>query len=164
MTLSLCGVLMIIAGSGKNVWLGGEALVGDMICVTAAILWGFNTNLQKPLLSQYSTFQLALVMIIVGAAGLSLIAIPSALTLEWGSIHWSYYAAAVGSGVFSIAAANVFWSNGVKRFGPGKTGNFGNLIPVLAFLMSYFMLDEQLFVVQFLGAAVTVVGVWLARR
>jgi drug/metabolite transporter (DMT)-like permease len=52
----------------------------------------------------------------------------------------------------------------VKRFGPGKTANFGNLIPVLAFIISYFMLDEQLFGVQFLGAAVTVVGVWIARR
>ena len=164
MILSLCGVVMIIVGSGKRVWLGSEALIGDLICVTAAMLWGLNTNLQKPLLSHYSTFQLALVMIIVGAVGLCLIAIPPAMTLEWGSIHWSYYAAAVGSGVFSIAAGNVFWSNGVKRFGPGKTANFGNLIPVLAFIISYFMLDEQLFGVQFLGAAVTVVGVWIARR
>jgi drug/metabolite transporter (DMT)-like permease len=164
MILSLTGIVMIVLGSGTTVGFGGEALVGDVITLTAAILWGLNTNLQRPLLSQYSTLQLALVMIIVGASGLVLIAIPPAFTMEWGSVDWLSYAAAVGSGIFSIAAGNVFWSLGVKRLGPGKTSNFSNLIPVLALVISYVMLHEHLFILQFVGASVTIAGVWLARR
>lgn len=164
MILSLAGIVMIILGSGKTLGFGGDALLGDVITLAAAILWGLNTNLQRPLLTYYSTLQLALAMIVVGAVGLSVIAIPPAFAMEWGSIPWVYYAAAVGSGILSIAAGNVFWSFGVKRLGPGKTSNFSNLIPVLALIISYVMLHEQLFPLQFIGASVTIAGVWLARR
>jgi drug/metabolite transporter (DMT)-like permease len=52
----------------------------------------------------------------------------------------------------------------VKHLGPGRTANFNNLVPVLAFIFSYFTLHEQLLPIQFVGAGVTVVGIWIARR
>jgi drug/metabolite transporter (DMT)-like permease len=164
MAFSLLGVVLIIVGSGKKLELGGNDLFGDLISLTAAVLWAFNTNLQKPLLVRYSALQLAFVMISVGATGLSMIAIPSLASLQWHSVRWTYYAAAVASGLLSIAAGNFFWSFGVKRLGPGKTSNFGNLVPVLALVIAYFALDEELSLIQMSGAAITLGGVWLARR
>ena len=164
MVASLIGVVMIIIGSGKKLEFGGTELFGDVISLAAAFLWGLNTNLQKPLLTRYSTLQISLVMILVGAVVLSAIAVPAALTLDWGSVHWTYYAAAIVSGALSSAIANIFWSFGVKRLGPRKTGNFSNLVPVLALAISYFTLHEELFLIQFIGAAVTIAGVWVARR
>ncbi len=164
MICSLCGVVMIILGSGKGVEFSYGALGGDIICLAAAILWAFNTNLQKPLLSRYSASQLALIMITIGAVGLSAIALPSAISVEWETIHWTYYGAAIVSGILSIAISNVFWSYGVKKLGPGRTGNFGNLVPVLALIISYFTLNEGLLPIQFIGVAVTIAGVWIARQ
>jgi drug/metabolite transporter (DMT)-like permease len=164
MLVSLCGIVLIVLGRGVSVGLDRSALYGDIICLVAALLWAFNTNLQKPLLSRYSPLQLGLVMVSVGAVGLTLAAVPGAAAMDWRAIHWTYYAAAVVSGALSIAVANVFWSYGVKKLGPARTGNFGNLVPVLAFVISYLTLDEQLFPLQFAGAALTVIGVWLARR
>ena len=103
-------------------------------------------------------------MIAVGAAGLTIAAVPSARTFDWSAVHWTSYAAAVVSGALSIAIANVFWSVGVKYLGPGRTGNFGNLVPVLAFIVSYVVLDEDILLIQIVGAAVTVGGLWIARR
>lgn len=164
MAISLSGVIMVIIGSGKKLEFGSDALFGDLIMLVAAALWGLNTNLQKPLLTRYSPLQLALIMVVTGAVGLSLIAIPSAVTSDWGSVHWTYYLAAIVSGALSIAIANVFWSFGVKHLGPGRTANFGNLVPVLALLIAYVSLNEQPFLIQLIGAAVTIGGVWLARR
>jgi drug/metabolite transporter (DMT)-like permease len=164
MAVSLCGITMIIVGSGRKVEFGSNALLGDIICIAAAMFWALNTNLQKPLLVKFSPLQLAFVMISVGAVGLSLIAIPAGVSLSWGSVHWTYYLAAIASGALSIAAGNVLWSYGVKRLGPGRTAVFGNLIPVLAFIVSYFTLHEELLFIQIVGAAVTILGVWLARR
>ena len=164
MLVSLFGVVMIIIGSGKKLEFGGTELFGDLISLTAAFLWGLNTNLQKPLLARYATLQISLVMISVGAVVLTALAIPAALALDWGSVHWTYYAAAIVSGALSIALANIFWSFGVKRLGPRKTGNFSNLVPVLALVIAYFTLHEELFLIQFIGAAVTIAGVWVARR
>lgn len=164
MVVSLIGVVMIIIGSGKKLEFGGTELFGDLISLAAAFLWGLNTNLQKPLLARYATLQISLVMILVGAVVLAVIAIPAALALDWGSVHWTYYASAIVSGALSIAIANIFWSFGVKRLGPRKTGNFSNLVPVLALVIAYFTLHEELFLIQFIGAGVTLGGVWLARR
>jgi len=164
MAFSLCGVAIIIIGSGKKLELGSNALAGDIITLAAAILWALSTNLQKPLLTRYSPLQVTLMMIGVGAIGLSVVAIPPAAALAWGSIHFTYYLAAVASGTLSIAAANAFWSFGVKRLGPGRTATFGNLVPVLALVISYFALHEEPAGIQFVGSAVTILGVWLARR
>ncbi len=162
--LSLCGVAMIIIGSGKKFEFGVYEMVGDIICVAAAMLWAFNTNLQKPLLVRYSPLQLALMMVSVGAIGLTLVAIPSAATTDWPSIGWTYWLATILSGALSIGIGNIFWSYGVQRLGPGRTGNFSNLVPVLALVISYLTLNEELHLIQLIGSAITIVGVWLARR
>lgn len=164
MAVSLCGVIMIIVGSGKRLEFGSNAMAGDVISLAAAAMWGLNTNLQKPLLTKYSAVQLTFVLVLVGAVGLTLFAIPSALSLDWSSVQWTHVASAIVSGALSIAAANVFWSHGVQRLGPGRTANFNNLVPVLAFLISAFTLDEGLYLIQFVGAGVTIFGVWVARR
>ncbi len=162
--ISLVGVASIIIGSGKQIDLGGAAIYGDVICLLAAILWGLQSNLQKSLVADYSVFQLTFLLTSVGGIGLSLLAIPSALTFAWGSTPWPYYAAAIASGAVSIALGNILWSNGVKRLGPGRTSNFNNLIPVIAFVIAYFTLHEQVSAIQVIGVAVTIVGVWVARR
>jgi drug/metabolite transporter (DMT)-like permease len=164
MAVSLCGVIMIIIGSGKKLELGSNELLGDFITLAAAALWGLNTNLQKPLLTKYSSNQLAIIMIATGGIGLSLIGTPSFPGVPWGSLHWSVYAATIISGALSIGLANVLWSHGVKHLGPGRTANFNNLVPVLALAISYFTLNENLLPIQFIGAGVTIIGVWVARR
>jgi drug/metabolite transporter (DMT)-like permease len=164
MFVSLVGILMIIIGSGKKLVFGGTELYGDLIALSAAGLWAWNTNLQKPLLTRYSASQLSLMMMIVGAIGLTLVAIPGCLKTDWTNVSWQAYVASIVSGALSIGLANLFWSQGVQRLGPHRTANFGNLVPVLAFVISYFTLDERLNWIQILGATVTVAGVWVARR
>lgn len=164
MAISLVGIVSIITGSGKQIDLGGTAIFGDLICIVAAILWGLHTNLQKPLLVDYSVFQLTFLMMGIGGAGLSLIALPHALSFHWGTLPWTYYLAAILSGAISIGLGNIFWSNGVRRLGPGRTSNFSNLIPVIAFIIAYVTLREEISLIQVLGVAVTMVGVWVARK
>jgi len=164
MAVSLIGIIMIIVGSGKKLGMGSQELTGDVIVLAAAALWGLNTTLQKPLLSTYSAQQLSLILITIGAVGLTLTSIPAIVQTDWHSTHWIPIGAAVLSGAFSIGIGNVMWSYGVKHLGPGRTANFNNLIPVLAFVLSYFTLNEQLLPIQIFGAVITVIGVWIARR
>jgi drug/metabolite transporter (DMT)-like permease len=163
MTASLAGIIMIIVGSGKNIELGSSGIAGDLITLAAAALWGLTTNLQKPLLGTYPAIQLNLIMAIFGTAGLTVIALPDLYSLDLTSVEPSYVAAAVASGALSIGIANMLWSVGVKKIGPSKAGNFGNLVPVLAFLIAYLALDEHILFLQVVGSAITIGGVWLAR-
>ncbi len=164
MILSFAGIVMIIIGSGQKLALGGTDIAGDLIMLVAAGLWGLNTNLQKPLLVHYSALQLSFVFSLIGAAGLTVIAVPSGISLSWGAVPWPSWIAAILSGTFSIGIGNAIWSRGVQRIGPGRTANFNNLIPVLAIVISYLTLHEELLAIQFVGAAVTILGVWIVRR
>jgi drug/metabolite transporter (DMT)-like permease len=162
--LSLTGVLLIILGSGKKVGFGSEEFAGDCILLVAAALWGLNTNLQKPLLQIYSATHLTLIMMAIGAVGLSILAVPFLPQAFERIPGWEFILAAILSGAFSIGLGNLLWSFGVKILGPSRTANFNNLVPVLAFVLSYITLHEELVAMQFVGAAVTITGVWIARR
>jgi drug/metabolite transporter (DMT)-like permease len=164
MGLSLAGVVLIIVGSGRRLSVGGVELYGDLISIAAAVLWAFNTNLQKPLLGTYSPLQLSMMMITIGAVGLTLTAVPAAAVTDWSSVEWPAWSGAIASGALSIAVANLIWSTGVKRLGPGRTGSFGNLIPVVALAVSAVTLGESFAPIQIAGAALTIFGVWHARR
>jgi drug/metabolite transporter (DMT)-like permease len=163
MIVSLCGVVMIIVGSGKELEFGGYAIIGDVVCLAAAVLWAFNTNMQKPLLTRYSPLHLATVMISIGAIAIALVATPFALRMQWEIIGWQHWFATVLSGVLSIGIANVIWSYGVQRIGPRRTSIFSNLIPVVAFVLSYVAWSEQVNMMQIVGSVITIAGVWLAR-
>lgn len=163
-TVSLLGIVLIVVGTGSHVEFGGDALLGDGLSLCAALLWGLSTTLQKNFLRVYSATQLSAILVSMGAAVLTVLAIPSALDLEWGSVRASYYGAAVTSGAMSIGASTVLWAVGIKNIGPRKTANFNNLVPILAFVFAYLTLGEQIFLLQILGAMVTLIGVWLARR
>lgn len=162
--ISLTGVVLIILGSGKKVGFGSEQFVGDCTLLAAAALWGLNTNLQKPLLQVYSATHLTLIMMAIGAVGLSILAIPFFPQVIHTAPGWEFLLAAVLSGAFSIGIGNLVWSFGVKALGPSRTANFNNLVPVLAFVLSYYTLHEELVAMQFIGAAITITGVWIARR
>jgi drug/metabolite transporter (DMT)-like permease len=162
--ISLLGITLIVIGSGKKLEFGSSALVGDLVTLAAAILWAMNTNLQKPLVARLPPLQVTLVMLLIGAGGLTLFAVPDAASYSWAEVDWIAVLCALASGAFSIGVANAIWTYGVQRLGPGRTSNFQNLVPVLAFSISYFTLHEDLAPVHFIGAGVTIAGVWYARR
>jgi len=164
MVVSMTGIILMIVGSGMKLEFGSNALFGDLLSLSAAILWALNTTLQKPLLVRYSSTQLSLISIGIGAVALSLLAVPSTTALAWRTIPLKAYFVPVVSGGASIALANVWWSRGVKVIGPRRTAVYNNLVPVVAFIASYFMLHEEVYAIQALGAAFTVLGVWVARR
>jgi drug/metabolite transporter (DMT)-like permease len=164
LALSLVGIVLIIIGSGKKFDADAMTVFGDVMVLVAAILWGLNTTLQKPLLTRYSTIELSVMTLGIGAVGLTLIAIPPALTMDWTSVTYPYILAAVLSGLLSIGTANVLWSYGVKKIGPSRTANFNNLVPIFAFLIAYVTIGESVAVLQLLGAGITLCGVWIVRR
>ncbi|MBA4312811.1 MAG: hypothetical protein C0417_09295 [Chlorobiaceae bacterium] len=164
MGLSLAGILLIIIGSGKKLEIGGKDIFGDIITLAAAAFWALNTNLQKPLLTKYSAIQITFIQFFIGAIGLTLVAVPSSMELNWSSVPFSYYLSAIVSGSLAIALSNIIWSYGIQKLGPGRTANYGNLVPVVALIASYFALNENIYFIQFIGSGLTLLGVWVARR
>ncbi|MCU0452346.1 MAG: DMT family transporter [Bacteroidetes bacterium] len=164
MALALAGIVVIVTGSGTRIEFGGDAVVGDLLSLAAAFLWALNTNLQKPLLARYPALQLTVISLGIGAVGLTLVATPSGFQQDWATLDLTGVWIAVISGALSIGIANVLWSYGVKRLGPRRTAGYNNLVPVMTFAISYAVFGAPVFLQQIIGAAMTVTGVWWARR
>jgi drug/metabolite transporter (DMT)-like permease len=164
MSVSLAGIVLIIAASKDGVDIGGTALYGNVLCLVLAMLSGYVTNLQRRYLLRYHPFQVTMVITAVGTIGLTLLALPEALYLDWRTVHHPFIAVAIGSGLLSVAVAGILWSYGIDRLGAGKAANYNNLVPVAVFVASYFILGEEVTTWQCIGAAVTIGGVWYVRR
>ncbi len=164
LSVSLMGIVLIILGSGRKIEVGTEGFTGDLLILLAAILWGINTTLQKALLVRYSAVELSVLTVGIGALGLTLIALPPAMAMNWSAVSFPYVLAAILSGALSIGAANVLWTYGVKKFGPSRTANYNNLVPVFAFLIAYITIGEHVTPLQVAGSAMTLLGVWIVRR
>ena len=164
MMAALMGIILITLGGKEEFRVGGRAFWGDLISLAAASMWGLNNNLQRPLVRVYPSTQVALISVVVGGICLLLIAARSMVAMDWAAVPTGHWAVVVLSGLLSIGLANMIWVHGVKRLGPSRTANFINLVPVIAFAVSYFFLGERYSALQFIGAGVTLCGVWLVRR
>ena len=67
------------------------------------------------------------------------------------------------SAIFSIALAYVIWNYGVRKLGATHTAVFGYITPVVAMLVAWPALGEIPTVGQVVGAAIILVGLYLAR-
>ena len=63
--------------------------------------------------------------------------------------------------LLSTVVGTVWWYEGVKKIGAGRSGVFFNLVTVFAILLAALLLKERLRWPQFLGAALVIGGVYL---
>lgn len=66
--------------------------------------------------------------------------------------------------VFATAVAQQAWLFGVQGIGPSRASVLGNLTPVAAVVLSVLILKEAVGVVEIIGIALILAGVWLVDR
>jgi drug/metabolite transporter (DMT)-like permease len=67
------------------------------------------------------------------------------------------------SGLFAVSASYIVWYKGVQKLGATRTSVYSNLVPVLAALISFFILKEPLGWAFWTGMVLVLGGVSLAR-
>ena len=68
------------------------------------------------------------------------------------------------SSTFCLVIAYVVWYTGVQRLGATRTSAYSNLTPIAAMAIAWLWLGETVTLVQGLGAAAILGGVFLTRR
>lgn len=157
------GVAVIILGSGDTLSFESETFLGNIITLLAAICWGIYTILSRRYLKVYSPLQYSAFMSVIGFVGLFIIGIPFMLKLNWSEISWMGYGGVIYSGALSVGLAYILWNNGVKKIGAVRTAAYQNLVPVLGLIFGLVLLGEELSLLQYIGAALVISGIVLAR-
>lgn len=162
--LSFVGIaLLIVGGQGEISWRNGT-LLGDLLILLAAMMWAIYTLGGKPLLGRYSPLKLNALTMIPGTTLLALLSIPQLAGQNWSAVTPGAWAALAYSTTFAVVVAYVFWYTSVQRVGGARTAVYSNLTPVVASLISWLVMKENLTPVQIAGAAVVILGILLARH
>jgi drug/metabolite transporter (DMT)-like permease len=141
---------------------GVSAGWGAVLCLVAALAYSAAVVVQKPLLSRVSALQVTFLACAVGAVA----CLPFAPVLvdEVGAagapaLRWTVYL-----GIFPTALAFTTWAYALSKTTAGRMGATTYLVPPLAILMGWLILDEVPPALALVGGALCLAGVVAARR
>ena len=163
--LCLIGVGAIVYGSLE---FAGTSLVGDALILAAAVCWGSYTVLTLSFLGRYSALAVAAyAMTFGGLAAFPLAALPlaplNASGLDLSSIDGPTWAVAAYSALCSSAFGFVAWGWGVSHVGANRVLVYQYLVTLTGVSTGILLLGEEVGPGQLVGAAIILLGVYLAR-
>ena len=141
---------------------GGRGGLGLALLVVAALSYASAVVIQKVALARVSAFQVTW----LGAVAALIVCLPFAPSLvsesaDAGSrpILWTVY---LGLGPTALGFAT--WSFALRRASAGRVASLNYLIPVVAVVLGWAYLGERPTVLALLGAALCLLGVYVARQ
>lgn len=157
--IGFAGVVVIgvatSTGERADVW-------GVILCVLAAVAYAVAVIRQKPLLGRLSALQVTWVACTVGAV--ACLPFGPALVADLRAAPPSALAGVVYLGLFPTAIAFTTWAYALARSDAGRLGSTTYLVPPIAVVLGWVLLDEVPPPLAFAGGALCLVGVWVTRR
>lgn len=159
MGLGFAGVVVIAQGSSGHA--SGD-VVGVLLALVAAVAYAIGVLTQKPVLATAGALETTFAATAVGAAVCLPFAGQLLDVLRHGSAGTLLLIAYLG--VFPSAIAFTTWAYALARTGAGALSLTTFLVPVIATLLAWGLLDEVPPALAFLGGALAIGGVLLTRR
>ena len=140
-------------------------LLGDMLCLVAALSWAFYTILLKQLSSRYSTLLVTRKVFFYGLTSLLPIFFFYPLSVEtsvlqrpvvWGNLLFL--------GVVASLFCYFLWNKAVTKLGAVRTTNYVYISPLVTLLCSAIVINETITLIATFGALLILTGVALAER
>ena len=163
LSLTIAGAIFISVIGGRQLNLGAEFMLGNGLILLASMCWGVYTTFSKPATHYVNPIGLTLIGLLFSFPLNVLVALPHLDSVSWSSISPNTWLAIVYSGGLSTGVAVVAWTISVKQVGATHTAVFGNLVPLVALIASYFILNEVILYVQVIGGSLIVGGLILMR-
>jgi drug/metabolite transporter (DMT)-like permease len=164
----LIGLLVALLGVVVLFWndlatgISTISLEGAVALWICAFCWALYTVLAVPLVAKYGSFAVTAITMLIAAPVLIWPASEPLLGLaqkldarQWAELLYLV----IPNGILGT----VLWNYGAQRLSQGATGAFLYLIPVIAIVCGWAILDEAITVNAVLGAALSIAGVALAR-
>jgi drug/metabolite transporter (DMT)-like permease len=141
---------------------GSHGALGVALCLVAAAAYAVAVVIQKPVLARVSAFQ----AVWLGCLAATVVCLPFAPALandvgdaDTRELWWLVYL-----GVVPTALGFATWSFALGRTSAGRMGSLTYLIPPLAVLLGWALLDEAPPWLALAGGVLCLAGVYVARR
>lgn len=156
--VSFVGVVLIAVAVSDGFALGS----GVLLCLAAAVTYAVGVVAQKPVLARRSSLSITFSACVVGL----IVCLPFTPQLadEIGDAPGSALAWGIYLGVVPTAIAFTTWAFALSRTTAGRMASASYLVPPLAVLMGWLILDEAPAPLALVGGAVVLAGVLVAQR
>jgi len=156
--VAFLGAVLIGIGSTG----GGHSLLGVALCLLAASAYAIAVVVQKPVLARVSSLQVTW----LGCVAATIVCLPFAPNLASettdagaSAVGWVIYL-----GLVPTALGFVTWAFALNRTSAGRMAALAYLIPVVAVVLGWAVLDEVPAGLAIAGGALCLAGVYVARR
>lgn len=161
--LSFVGILLLVTGSHSGIVMESQTLTGDLLVLSAAIVWALYTTLLKRLTQRNSVLKATAWVMLSGTPLLVVVGLPDLLSQDWQAVSLQSWLGLVYSAALAIAIGSVIWNVGVQRIGSARTSVYSYLVPLVAVAVAWISLGESMKPLQALGALGILLGVALGR-
>jgi drug/metabolite transporter (DMT)-like permease len=154
------GFLGVVAISLPSVD-GGSNLLGVVMVLAAAMLYGLAFNLAAPLQRRQGSLPVTLRAFLVAAAALLPVA---AVGAYHSTFAWSSLLAVVALGALGTGVAFIWFTELLGRVGPARAAVAIYIVPVVAVALGAAFNDERVHPAALLGTAMVLGGAYLTSR
>ena len=157
--VAFAGVVLIATSTSDE---GGRDPVGVLLCLVSAAAYAVSLIVQKPLVSRLSAVEVTWIACTVGA--LACLPFAGDLARETAAASSSDIAWVVYLGVFPTAIAFSTYAFALSSMTASSLSVTTYLVPPITVLMSWIVLSEAPPAMAYVGGALCLLGVGVARR
>jgi drug/metabolite transporter (DMT)-like permease len=159
LAVAFAGVAVIALATSPG---GDRDVLGVLLCLVSAAAYAVSVILQKPLMARLPALQVTWVACTVGAV----VCLPftGALARDLGAASTSDVLWVVYLGAFPTAVAFTTYAYALTHMSASSLGVTTYLVPPITVLMAWVLLDETPPAMAYVGGALCLAGVALARR
>lgn len=160
--LSLCGIIMVVMAKGE---LGEHFIWGIILLIIAVISEVGHASITKSLAGNYSSQTIVMYQFLIGSVYLLPLFIWKGLDGFEAKVYFDgdVWYPIICLSILCSSLAFSLWVSTIKNLGVAKSSIFSALIPVCAAIIAWLLGHEMLNSRQWLGIALSTVGVVLSQ-
>lgn len=160
--ISFAGVIMVVMASEGRLAGNIKGIMLMFIAVFGAV--GY-TIIAKRLLDHYNGIFITAWQSTLGFLFITPIFLTLELpTIDFAAIQTSSIWALIYLGVFGSGICFILFTTGIRELGASKANVYANLVPVVAAVVSFFVLKEEMPAIKILGIIVVLSGLLLSQK
>ncbi len=162
MMLSFSGVAVLVSEHGFDTH--SASFSGDLITFAGSLCFALYTVYGKKVADRYDTLTLNTYMYLFGGAAVFVLTGREVATQNWLAIGWMGWLGALYMAAFASVLGYLVFYYALTKISASRVIAFSYLQPVLATLLSIWLLGDKLTTHLLVGGALVLVGVALAER
>jgi drug/metabolite transporter (DMT)-like permease len=163
--LAAAGVLLVVSkGDFGGIFSGHFGTTGDLLIMISAPNWALFSILSSRGLKKYPPTQMMFFVMLIGWLFSSILFLSGGGLRDVQHITWNSLAGISFLGIFCSGLAYIAWYDGLQALPATQVGAFLYIEPLVAVLVAWAILGEQIILISLAGGVVILLGVRLVQK